>query len=80
MVELSYVERKIRAHRDLPPPAFRRALRESAGLSQEDVAQAVGVRRESVSRWETGIRAPRGQLLVAYTEVLEAIIAARGAV
>lgn len=73
MAEPTYIERKIRAHRGLPAPALRRALRQSAGLTQEDLAGAIGVRRESVSRWETGLRTPRGRLLAAYTELLEAI-------
>ncbi len=67
------IARKVKARRSLPPPSLRRALRESAGLTQEDVAGSVGVRRESVSRWETGARTPRGSTLVAYAELLEAL-------
>ncbi|MGN5376945.1 helix-turn-helix transcriptional regulator [Streptomyces lasalocidi] len=36
----------------LPPPAERRELRRKARLSQAQVAQAVGVTRETVSAWE----------------------------
>lgn len=67
------VERKIRAHRGLPPPRLRRALRESGGLTQDDIAEVVGVRRASVSRWEAGLRTPRGRFLVAYAELLESL-------
>lgn len=63
--------RKIRAHRTLPPPAMRKALREAAGLTQEDVAAALHIRRESVSRYEHSKRRPRGRVLVAYAELLE---------
>ena len=34
-----------------------REWRRKWGLSQEDLAQALGLFRESVSRWETGARA-----------------------
>ncbi len=40
----------------LPPPSFRRALRELAGRTQEDVAAEVGVSGATVSLWER--RAP----------------------
>lgn len=55
--------RLIRGH---PAPASCRAIRELAGVSQEDVARELGVSREAVSRWETGERAPTGERLVAY--------------
>lgn len=31
-----------------------RILRESKGMSQEDLAKAIGCNRSSVSRWESG--------------------------
>jgi len=61
---------KRRAHRDLPPPALRRALREDAGLSQDDIAATMGVHRETVSRWERGLRTPRGDSLLNYVSLL----------
>jgi transcriptional regulator with XRE-family HTH domain len=73
MEVISIVERKVRAHRGLPPPALRRALRESAGLTQSEIGEALGVRRESVSRWEAGLRMPRGDLLIQYAELLESL-------
>lgn len=54
----------------LPSPAERRRLRERAGVSQEDVARVVGVTREAVTRWESGLRTPRGQRLDQYVQVL----------
>lgn len=54
----------------LPPPAKRRAIRKAAGASQADIAAAVGVHRESVSRWERGERIPRGPHADAYLAVL----------
>lgn len=63
--------RKARAQRSLPPPAVRRALREANGVSQGDVGGVLGVHRETVSRWERGERTPRGELLVAYVDLLD---------
>jgi transcriptional regulator with XRE-family HTH domain len=41
-----------------------RAIRERAGLSQDDVARAVGTTHPQVSRWESGLYAPaRGSAL-----------------
>lgn len=54
----------------LPEPAHRRALREKAGLSQAEVAEALGVSRPAVVRWERGERMPRRQHLDAYVELL----------
>ena len=67
---MTTLEQKVRARRSLPPPEVRRALRVGAGLSQQDIATEVHVHRETVSRWERGERAPQGQHLVAYLEVL----------
>lgn len=64
---------KATASRTLPPPEERRAVRERAGCSQDDVAAALHVTRAAVSRWESGERAPRGELLVAYVKVLDAL-------
>lgn len=63
--------RKLRAHRNLPPPAERRAIRIASGVTQEDIAGEVGRTRAAVSRWESGERAPRGADLVAYAELLQ---------
>jgi transcriptional regulator with XRE-family HTH domain len=59
-----------RLRRALPNPARRRLIRESHGLSQEVVAQAVGVTRATLCRWELGLREPRDRNLVRYSEVL----------
>lgn len=71
MLNLEALNRKTEALRGLPSPAMRRAIREAAGASQEDVGQAVGVHRETVSRWERGLRRPRGEQLVSYVELLD---------
>ncbi|MFD2118400.1 helix-turn-helix transcriptional regulator [Streptomyces cirratus] len=38
----------------LPHPDERKRLREAAGLSQDQIAKALSVRRETVTSWETG--------------------------
>ena len=55
----------------LPDPAMRRVLREHAGVSQEILADAIGVSRPSVSRYESGSSTPRGSVLHRYLNVLD---------
>ncbi|MEU6175812.1 helix-turn-helix transcriptional regulator [Streptantibioticus parmotrematis] len=59
------------AHDDLPDPAERRRLRETAGLSQAQVAAALETRRETVASWEAGQREPRPPQRAAYGRLLE---------
>ncbi|MGW5353341.1 telomere-associated protein Tap, partial [Streptomyces sp. NPDC004031] len=58
---------------DLPPSAERRRLREAAGLSQTQVATALGTRRETVGSWEAGTRDPRPPQRAAYARLLEGL-------
>jgi transcriptional regulator with XRE-family HTH domain len=60
-----------RARRRLPAPAARRHLREAAGLTQQDVAAALGVTREAVALWEAGRRRPRASRAVDYLALLD---------
>jgi transcriptional regulator with XRE-family HTH domain len=43
----------------LDPAALIREVREIAGLSQRDLATAIGTKQSVVSRWERGLDAPR---------------------
>jgi DNA-binding transcriptional regulator YiaG len=70
MIKNATLRRKNAARRALPTPTTRRALRTAAALSQQDLADALGVHRETISRWERGTRTPRGDLLIAYTDLL----------
>lgn len=56
----------------LPSPKERRRLREAKSLSQADVADKMGVTRETVRSWETGRTTPRGSKREAYVELLTA--------
>jgi transcriptional regulator with XRE-family HTH domain len=69
-----YLERALqraRAERELPRPAAARRLRRASGLSQSDVARALGAHPSTISNWEHGRRAPTGELLNRYRAVLE---------
>jgi len=54
----------------LPPPKERRRLREAASLTQAQLAERVGVSRETVRAWETGRTSPRGRKREAYAKLL----------
>ncbi|WP_319595124.1 helix-turn-helix domain-containing protein [Streptomyces sp. ID05-04B] len=54
----------------LPPPAVRAKLRLAAGLTQQEVAEAVGVKRLAVARWELGQTHPRRPHRAVYMHLL----------
>ncbi|MYW00374.1 helix-turn-helix domain-containing protein [Streptomyces sp. SID3343] len=55
---------------DLPVPAERARLRKAAGLSQQRVANALGVQRVTVVAWEAGRTEPRPPQRQAYARLL----------
>ncbi|MEV8429207.1 sigma factor-like helix-turn-helix DNA-binding protein [Streptomyces chartreusis] len=57
----------------LPPPEERRRLREAGALTQAQVAERVGVSRETVRAWESGRTTPRGRRREAYAQLLWSI-------
>lgn len=52
-------------------PSLFRAIRESRGLSQQRLAEELGVSRLTVWRYEAGTRRPRGATLVRYVELMD---------
>ncbi|MFE2264128.1 helix-turn-helix domain-containing protein [Streptomyces griseosporeus] len=54
----------------LPPPKERRRLRETASLTQAQLAARLGVSRQTVRAWESGRTAPRGAKGEAYSRLL----------
>lgn len=48
-----------------------RALRATLGLTQHDLADKLGVRMMTVSRWERGVASPRSTALLWALERLE---------
>ncbi|MEV0323099.1 telomere-associated protein Tap [Streptomyces sp. NPDC050658] len=59
----------------LPAPAERKRLREAAGLSQVQIANALDARREAVGNWESGRSEPRPPKRAAYARLLEGLAA-----
>ncbi|MEV6682236.1 helix-turn-helix transcriptional regulator [Streptomyces erythrochromogenes] len=55
----------------LPPPHVRQQLRLAAGLTQLEVAEAVGVKRLAVARWELGQTNPRRPHRAVYMHLLK---------
>lgn len=47
-----------------------RSLREELGLSVRETARAVSVDVSTVSRWERGLRVPRGEAAVRFGHLL----------
>lgn len=68
---MSELSERLRSVARLPKPPMCRAIRESAGASQAQVAEALAVDRVTVWRWEHGQRAPRGELRERYAALLE---------
>ncbi|CAM5258866.1 hypothetical protein GCM10010329_05330 [Streptomyces spiroverticillatus] len=58
---------------ELPSPKERRRLREAKALSQAQVAEIVGVTRETVRSWELGRTSPRGRKRDLYARLLATI-------
>ncbi|MFE0416953.1 helix-turn-helix domain-containing protein [Streptomyces tendae] len=57
----------------LPPPKARRRLRESAALTQPQLATRVGVTPAAVRAWESGRTTPRGRKREAYAKLLKTL-------
>lgn len=75
---------RMRAKRLLPPPAERRAIRDAAGLSREDIARelrarGLAVTKNAVEWWEKpkgeGGVDPRPANVIAYRRLLDEIAA-----
>jgi transcriptional regulator with XRE-family HTH domain len=68
------IEEAIEERPDLPAPAYRRAIRKQAGLSQKQVADAIGASRELVGKYEQGrdVR-PDPTFAAKYAEALQAM-------
>ncbi|MFI8510659.1 helix-turn-helix domain-containing protein [Streptomyces sp. NPDC085460] len=62
----------------LPTPKERRRLREALSLSEEQVAEAMGVTKATVKAWETGRSSPRGRKREAYAKLLAGTETATG--
>ncbi|MGK5501431.1 helix-turn-helix transcriptional regulator, partial [Streptomyces sp. URMC 125] len=68
---LAAVDALLARPNELPPPAERKRLRRAAGVSQGELADVFGVRRETVLGWESGRSEPRPPKREAYARLLE---------
>ncbi|WP_327310077.1 helix-turn-helix domain-containing protein (plasmid) [Streptomyces sp. NBC_01298] len=59
----------------LPPPQVRVQLRLAAGLTQKDIAEAIGVTRVAVTRWELDQAQPRRPQRNLYIHLLRGLAA-----
>lgn len=55
-------------------PGAARDLRLRNHLSENDVAEAVGVCRATISNWERGLHTPRGEAAHRYASLLAALM------
>lgn len=67
------LEPKVPSGTPLPPPNERERLRRLQGLTQAQVADALGVTPGAVSGWEQGRHEPRGEVREQYAELLRLI-------
>jgi DNA-binding XRE family transcriptional regulator len=51
-----------------------RKIRQNVGLSLYDLARDLGVTPGTVSRWETGMRVPRGEAALRYADLLSELL------
>ncbi|MFB7076485.1 helix-turn-helix domain-containing protein [Streptomyces sp. NPDC056308] len=59
----------------LPTPQVRQHLRRAAGLTQTEVANAIGVKRLAIARWEAGLAQPHRGNRRAYAHFLRRLAA-----
>lgn len=73
------LEELIQLYADLPEPPERQRLRRASGLSQRELATAIGVSQSTLALWETGRYKPSGRHLRPYVEALRKIRLAEAA-
>lgn len=49
-------------------------IRQAKGMTQEELARAMGVKRTAVAMWETGASAPRVSMIPKLAAVLECTV------
>lgn len=59
--------------RTLVRSGLARTIRERAGLSQGELARALGVSTATLSRWEARERIPRAEVAIRYGRILQAL-------
>lgn len=64
---------RVRLRQQLPPPRVRKAIREAHGVTQAELATALGVSRQTLIHWEQGHRSPRRESAEKYARLLLAL-------
>lgn len=64
---------RARLRQTLPPARVRRAIREAAGVTQAEAAEALEVSRHTFIHWERGTRQPRREAAERYARLLQAL-------
>jgi DNA-binding XRE family transcriptional regulator len=72
VARLSELAERVRLRDGLPEPDERRRIREAAGVSQEDLAEAIGIGRRTLIDYEHGRHAPAEAQLTRYLVGLRA--------
>jgi transcriptional regulator with XRE-family HTH domain len=67
------LKQRAESRRVLPAPEERRRIRKDAGATLEEVAEVVGVTRQTVILWENGSRSPSGERLTRYMDLLRVL-------
>ena len=62
--------------RDLIRTGRGRSIRERAGISRSELARSLGVDGSAVAKWESGSRAPRGEIARRYARLIDELAAA----
>ncbi|TYR36770.1 helix-turn-helix transcriptional regulator, partial [Streptomyces parvus] len=65
------VDALVASRSPLPPPAERKRLRQAHGLTLEEVATTLDVRRATVGAWESGKTEPRPPQREPYAHLLK---------
>jgi len=61
---------EVKVARSLPAPSLAREIRRAAGVSQQRLADELGVHAATVLRWEAGAQRPSGRVRAAYAQLL----------
>jgi DNA-binding XRE family transcriptional regulator len=72
-VTLDGLLENVRSRRQLPPSDERRRIRVEAGVSQRELARALGVSWTAVQRWEAGARPRRRDHVIEYRRALDGL-------
>jgi transcriptional regulator with XRE-family HTH domain len=68
---LQAVIERAQHRQSLPPPEARRLLRLMAGVTQQELADTLGISAASLCRYECGHRNPIGRIRLRYIQVCE---------